>query len=148
MKNNNFTLTLTTEKNPKDVFKAITNVRGWWSGYYDEEFAGPTEKLGDEFTFHAGPGLHYTKQKLVEVIPNKKLVWLVTESELTFVNEKHEWTGTKLIFDIAEKDGKTELIFTHEGLTPEFECYEACAPSWTEYLRNKLLPLINSGKVQ
>jgi hypothetical protein len=143
MKNEDFTLTLTTKKNPKEVFAAITNVRGWWSGYYSEEITGDTDKAGDEFIFRAGPGLHYTKQKLVEVIPNKKLVWLVTESELSFVNEKHEWTGTKLIFDIAEKDGKTELVFTHEGLNPEFECYEACAPTWAQYLQNKLLPLIN-----
>jgi activator of Hsp90 ATPase-like protein len=148
MATKDFTLTLTTERTPQEVFTAITNVRGWWSGYYAEEFMGSTDKLGSEFSFRAGNGLHYTKQKLVEVIPNKKIVWLITESELSFVEKKHEWTGTKVIFDISKKGDKTELVFTHEGLNPEFQCYEACAPSWTQYLQNKLLPLINTGKVQ
>jgi hypothetical protein len=143
-----FTLPLSTERTPLEAFQAIKNVRAWWSGYYAEEIEGNTENLGDEFCFRAGEGVHYSKQKLVEEIPAKKLVWLVTESELSFVNQKQEWTGTRIIFDILEKEDRTEIVFTHEGLNPEFECYEACAPTWAQYLRNKLLPLINTGKVQ
>ncbi len=148
MATTDFKLTLLTERTPQEVFKAVTNVRGWWQGYYAEEFEGPTEKLNDEFSFRAGDGVHYSKQKLVEVIPNKKIVWLVTESELSFIEKRQEWVGSKIIFDISEKGGKTQLVFTHEGLTPEIECYDSCAPAWTQYLQNKLLPLINSGKVQ
>ncbi len=147
MKTTDFTLTLTTKQSAREVFKAVTNVRGWWSGYYSEQIDGSTEKLGDEFSFRAGDGVHYSRQKIVEVIPNKKVVWLITESKLSFVGEMHEWTGTKVIFDISEKAGKTDVVFTHEGLNSAFECYEACAPAWTQYLRNKLLPLINSVKV-
>ena len=148
MTTTDFTLTLTTKRTPMEVFNAVTNVRGWWSGYYAEEIEGGTHKQGDEFIFRAGDGAHYSKQKLVEVIPNKRLVWLITEAELTFVEKKHEWTGTKIIFDISEKAGNTELVFTHEGLNPDFQCFDACAPAWTQYLRNKLLPLIDTGKVQ
>ena len=144
----NFTLTLSTEKTPQQVFQAINNVREWWSGYYSEEINGGTEKVNDEFSFRAASGAHYCKLKLVEVVPGKKVVWLVTDSELSFVGEKYEWTGTKVIFEISKKSGATELVFTHEGLTPEIECYESCAPSWTQYLQNKLLPLINTGKVR
>jgi uncharacterized protein YndB with AHSA1/START domain len=139
----NFTYTLVTHKSPQEVFRAITNVRSWWSGLYSEEYSGETEKLNDEFSFRAGDGAHYSKQKLVEVIPNKKVVWLITESELTFLEKTDEWVGTKVIFEISEKDGKTQLVFTHEGLTPEIECYDSCAPAWSMYLQDKLLPLIS-----
>lgn len=135
-----------TEQTPQEVFKAITKVRDWWSGYHAEEIKGGTEQLHDEFSFRAAGGAHCTSQKLIEVIPNRKIVWLITDSALNFVDKTDEWTGTKVIFDISEKDGKTQLTFTHEGLTPEFECYDSCAPSWTMYLQNKLLPLINTGK--
>lgn len=145
MKTTDFTHTLVTKQAPNEVFKAVINVRRWWSGYYAEEIVGGTEMAGDEFTFRAGDGAHYTRQKLVEVIPDKRVVWLVTESELSFVEQKREWTGTKVIFDISEHNGTTKLVFTHEGLNPEFECYESCAPAWTQYLDNKLLPLINGG---
>jgi len=148
MTTTDFTLTLTTERTPQEVFKSVTKVRDWWTGFYSEEIEGSTEKPGDEFVFRAGPGLHYSRQKLVEVIPGKKLVWLVTDSELTFLEDKQEWTGTRLIFDITGKGGITELVFTHEGLNPDIECFDACAPAWAQYLRNKLLPLINTGEVQ
>lgn len=148
MKTSDFTITLFTEQAPQEVFQAINNVSTWWSGYYSEEFKGRTEKLNDEFSFRAGGGAHYSKQKLIEVIPNKKIVWLITESELSFLEKTDEWTGTKVIFEISEKDGKTQLTFTHEGLTPEIECYDSCAPAWTQYVQNKLLPLISTGAVQ
>lgn len=146
MKTSDFTFTLLTKQTPQEVFKAINNVRDWWSGYYSEEIEGDTKKLNDEFGFRAAGGAHYSKQKLVEVIPNKKVVWLITDSNFSFVEKRDEWTGTKVIFEISENDGQTQLTFTHEGLTPEIECYTSCAPAWTQYLQNKLLSLINTGK--
>lgn len=140
-----FTTTLLVEKPPKDVFNAITNVRGWWAGFYSEKIEGRTERLNDEFTFRAGEGAHYSKQKLVEVVPNKKVVWLITDSELNFLKKKNEWNGTKIIFDISGKGNKTQLRFTHQGLVPEIECYDSCAPAWTMYVQQKLLPLIANG---
>jgi hypothetical protein len=147
MKTSNFTIVLLTEQTPQEVFQAIKNVRGWWSGYYSEEFNGGTEKLNDEFSFRAGGGAHYSKQKLIEVVPNKKIVWLITESELSFLEKTDEWTGTKVIFEISKEGDKTQLTFIHEGLTPETECYDSCAPTWTQYVQNKLLLLISTGNV-
>ena len=146
MKNKNFTTTLIVDQTPEEVFNVVRDVRGWWSGYYSEDIKGDTEKLNDEFSFRAGGGAHYSRQKLIEVIPNKKVVWLITDSKLDFLVNKDEWTGTKVIFDISTKVNKTQLVFTHDGLMPEIECYNACAPAWSQYLHNKLLPLITSGK--
>ena len=146
MKTQDLTITMQVDQTPEEVFNAIRNVRGWWSGYYSEEIKGDTEKLNDEFSFRAGGGAHYSRQKLIEVIPNKKVVWLITDSKLDFLVNKDEWTGTKVIFDISTKVNKTQLVFTHDGLMPEIECYNVCAPAWSQYLQNKLLPLITSDK--
>ena len=147
MKTQDLTITMQVDQTPEEVFNAVRNVRGWWSGYYSEEIKGDTEELNDEFSFRAGGGAHYSRQKLIEVIPGKKVVWLVTDSKLDFLEKKDEWTGTKVIFDISQKNNKTQLVFTHEGLIPEIECYNSCAPAWSQYLQNKLLPLITKGKV-
>ncbi|HEX6429938.1 MAG TPA: SRPBCC domain-containing protein [Niastella sp.] len=146
MNNKNFSVTLLVDQTPEEVFNAITNVRKWWSGYYDEEIVGGTEKLNDEFSFRAGGGVHFSKQKLVEVFPDQKIVWLVTDSELSFVENRNEWIGTRIVFEISKKGSKTQLVFTHEGLVPEVECYNSCSPAWSQYLQNKLLPLIKNSK--
>lgn len=140
MATKDFTLTLLTDQAPQKVYQAIKNVRAWWSGYYSEEIIGNTENLHDEFSFRAGDGVHFTKHKLIEVIPDKKVVWLTMESDLSFINKKDEWTGTKVIFEISKKGDQTQLKFTHEGLTPQVECYDACAPTWTQYLQNNFCP--------
>jgi hypothetical protein len=138
MENQDFTTTIMVDHTPVDIFKTLKNVRAWWSGLYDESFEGSSENIGDEFSFLAGGGVHYTKQKLVEIVPNKKIVWIVTESNLSFVETTDEWTGTKISFEIIPEGEKTKIIFTHIGLIPEFECYDSCAPAWTQYMQERL----------
>jgi hypothetical protein len=141
MTTSDFSITLFLDETPANVFKAITNVRGWWSA----EIEGNTTKLNDEFVFQV-KDIHYSKQKLVEVVPDKIIIWLVTESDMSFLKDKSEWTGTKIIFEISGRGNKTQLVFTHEGLVPEVECYSACSPAWTEYVRHSLWRLITTGK--
>lgn len=138
----NFTTTLATTRKPHEVFEDILNVRKWWSGLYSEDIDGESRKLNDEFVFRAGEGAHYSRQKLVELVPDKRVVWLVTDSRLTFVEKTDEWTGTRLIFEVSEREGKTEIDFTHEGLTPDVECYQVCAPTWSRYLEDNLMVLL------
>jgi len=122
------------------------NVREWWSGLYSEEIEGSTEELNDEFTFRAGGGAHYSKQKLTEFIPNEKVVWQVTDSKLNSFKNKSEWTGTKIIFEITEINNKTQVRFSHIGLVPAFECYGDCSWAWGQLIQESLFSLITTGK--
>ena len=141
MKTSDFTTTISVDQTPQEAFNAINNVRDWWPG----EIEGNTTKLDDEFSYRYKK-MHYSNQKLVEVIPGKKVIWLVTESSLNFVENKSEWTGTKIIFEIFEKDNKTQVRFTHQGLVPQFECFDACSNAWTDIIRDGLRALITTGK--
>jgi hypothetical protein len=143
MKNQDLAATFTVDQTPEEAFAAINNVRGWWSG----EIEGGTDKLGDEFTYRY-KDVHYSKQKITEFIPGKKVVWLVLDSYLGFIEDKSEWNGTKVTFEIARKGDKTEVRFTHMGLVPDHECYDACSTAWGSYINGSLRSLIATGKGQ
>ena len=146
MKNQDFSTTLLVDQTPEEAFDTIKNVSQWWSGLYSEEIEGSADKLNDEFTFRAGAGAHYSKQKLIELIPDKKITWLVTDSALTFIKDKSEWTGTKISFEISKQDNKTKMVFTHLGLVPKIECYDGCSGAWTNYLQ-KLEKALNEQTI-
>jgi hypothetical protein len=52
-------------------------------------------------------------------VPNKRLVWLVTESIRK--TDNFEWTGSKMIFELINKGDSTLLKFTYDGVTLEDE---------------------------
>src|SRR6266852_8821376 len=122
MKNHSFTATLSVDQTSDEAFNAINNVRGWWSG----EIEGDTDKLGVEFTYRY-KDIHRSKQKVTEFIPDKRVVWHVLDSDLNFVKDKSEWSGTDIVFDISESAVKTEVRFTNIGLVPRYECYGSCS---------------------
>jgi hypothetical protein len=136
-----FTTTFFVNQTPADVFNAVNDVCGWWHG----EIEGGTDKLDGEFTYRM-KDLHFSKQRVIEVVPNKKVVWLVTDSELNFLEDKSEWTGTKISFEISEINNKTQLRFTHAGLVPGMECYGACSNAWSKLIQESLVSLITTGK--
>ena len=141
MSNFDFTTTFLVDQTPKAVFDAINNVPDWWQG----EIKGSSQKLNDEFTYHM-EDIHFSKQKVVEFIPNKRIVWLITESKLSFTKDKSEWTGTKICFEISVVNNQTQVCFTHMGLVPKFECYGDCSNAWTELIQKSLFSLITTGK--
>jgi Activator of Hsp90 ATPase homolog 1-like protein len=139
----NYTTTITVDQTPEEAFAAINNVRGWWMG--DPGVEGSTDKLGDEFTYRY-EDIHYSKQKITELVPGKKVVWLVLDARLNFTKDRAEWKGTEITFEISKKGKQTEIRFTHVGLVPQFECFDSCSDAWGSYINGSLRKLITAGK--
>jgi len=99
MEKQDYTASITVNATAQEAFNAINNPRGWWS----ENIDGGTEKLNDEFIYHY-QDIHYCKIKLIEVVPDQKVVWLVLDNYFKFTKDKNEWIGTKMVFDILQKD--------------------------------------------
>ena len=141
MTSESFSAETTVKKSADEAFNAIQNFRGWWS----EEIEGNTDKLNEAFFYHY-KDIHLCKMKLIEMVPGKRLVYEVLENEFSFVKDKSEWVGTKLIFDISTSGGNVKVTFTHEGLIPLYECYQVCNEAWSSYINNSLKNYIEKGK--
>jgi hypothetical protein len=102
MTQQNFSTTISVDQSPKEVFDAISNVRGWWSGEID----GGTDKLSlptPTRIFAAPP------RGSLNSCRGKKVVWHVLESRINFVADKTEWNGRDVVFEITRKGDKAEV---------------------------------------
>ena len=141
MATKNFTTSINVDKDISQAFNYIRNFRAWWS----EEIEGKTDQLNETFFYHY-KNVHLCKIKLIEMVADKKLIYQVIENEFNFTKDKTEWNNTKLIFDLSTEGDKTKIVFTHEGLVPEYECYNVCYDAWTSYIQGSLKNFIETGK--
>ena len=143
MHDHSFTTSFTVDQTPEQAFAAINNVRGWWS----EDIKGGTEKVGDIFNYRFRD-IHRCTVKIKASVPGERVVWHILNNYFNFTADATEWKGTDVIFEIARKGGKTEVRVTHDGLVPEYECYDICSDGWTTYVNGSLKSLIETGKGQ
>lgn len=137
---NDFSITLTLDQPEMIVYEAIGKVSAWWS----EEVTGASAKVGDEFFYHY-KDVHSCHIRVIEAVPGKKVVWQVLDNFFRFTKEETEWKGTTVVFEIENNDQLTVLRFTHVGLGPHFECYEACSAGWSNFIGDSLYKLITTG---
>ncbi len=128
-------------KSATEVFNAIKDIPSWWT----QDFQGKCSQQNDEFTIHH-PNAHFSSQKLIEVVPDRKIVCQVTDSTLYWLkHDQHEWTDTRIVFELRTHGDKTVLHFIHEGLGPAKECYARCAEGWTMVITTNLYNFVETG---
>lgn len=136
-----YTTVLLLSQTPDEVFDAINNVSEWWS----ESIEGTTNKLNAEFLQYYRD-IHIAKMKIVDFVPGQSITWHVLDSHFSFTKVENEWKNTRIHFDISRKGNKTQLLFMHEGLVPQYECYDVCHDAWGDLIKISLRNLITTGK--
>lgn len=127
------------------VYQALTSesgLKGWWTS----DCTIDPIQVGSVNTFRFDPT--YTVMKVIEFIPNKKVVWECVDHHFVNPDLNHydEWVGTRLIFQLDEKQDKTtDLKFIQEGLTPAMECFSICENRWHYYLGESLKSYLETG---
>ena len=139
MKNQDFNCSITAQISVEKAMLAISHVSDWWA----KDFTGRAEKLNDEFTVKFGET--FVTFRITEFIPDEKIAWTVIDCFLHWINDKTEWTGTKVIFEFSTKNNQTTIMFTHHGLAPQVECYNDCVKGWTGYLTGSLKKLLTDS---
>jgi hypothetical protein len=133
MENQDYHSSITANITPSEAFDKIRRVSEWWAA----NFEGKSQDLNDVFTVRFKAGDMY-KAKVIECIPDKKIVWEIIDSNQSWVANTTEWTGTKIIWEISSQKDGTQIDMKHAGLKPELECFNTCTRGW-DYLNKKSL---------
>ena len=140
MENQNYHGSISTQIAPKEAFDKIARVSEWWA----TNFQGKSRNLNDIFTVRFGDT--FVTFKIVEAVPDKKVVWQVTDSYLSWLNDKTEWNGTQIVWEISSHNHATQVEMTHVGLVPGIECYDDCKVGWDSYIEKSLSKFLAENK--
>jgi uncharacterized protein YndB with AHSA1/START domain len=117
-----------------DVYGALTTIEGlsaWWTTNTQGD-----PKTGGVLQFRFGAGGF--DMKILELDPARSVLWQVVEGPA-------EWLGTKISFELAQKDDWTILLFKHAGWQEPTEFMHHCSTKWAVFLLS-LKSLLETGK--
>jgi hypothetical protein len=140
MTGQDYSATITANITTQDATGRINRVADWWTA----GFTGASGKVGDTFTVRFGET--FVDFAVVELVPAKRIVWQVTDCNLTFIADKKEWKDTRVVFDISSERGATTVTMTHLGLVPAVQCYELCTKGWNFYITESLRKLLRENQ--
>lgn len=122
---------------PDRLYQALTTERGlagWWT---PDVTAEPRVGGVNEFRFGAVARLSW---RVDELVPGRRVAW-------SSVDVPPEWTGTRLVFEIAPAGDRTDFRFTQTGLPDRYADYGCFAYLWGQYVRSlKLLLETGTGE--
>lgn len=130
MNTQDYRKSITTTVPAEEAFTRISSARSWWT----TNIKGSAKNLNDVFTMFTDRDT--VTLQVVEAVPNKKLVWLVTDCQMHWLKDTAEWKNTQIVFEISEGKDQTRIDMTHIGLVPEVECYDVCEPGWNHHLKD------------
>ena len=134
MESRDYQITITVNIPAEEAFRKIGEVSLWWT----KGIRGQAKLLGDRFTMRVGESETYVDLEVVELEPNARIVWRVTDCNLHWITNRAEWTGTRILWEVTSKNGGTEIRMTHIGLIPGAECYDVCKPGWDFHVGKSL----------
>jgi hypothetical protein len=140
MNQQNYSTSINVNTTIKEVQRGISNVSEWWT----KNFEGNANRLNDKFTVRFGKT--FVDFNIREFIPDKKIVWSVTDCYLDWLNNKKEWNSIEIVWEISGNGKSTKINMTHVGLVPEVECYNDCRKGWDFYVNESLFKLLTEGK--
>lgn len=128
--------TIKVNSTAKATFNAVNKELSNWWGTMDK----PVQGKGDVFTVSWGEPWY--QFKVFEYVPDKKISWECIDSKQIIAHldgVEKEWVGTKIHWSIRSVNPKqVEVSFVHEGLIPDFICYDFCSSTWDHFIADRL----------
>jgi hypothetical protein len=116
------------------AYRALTTLEGlsrWWTN----TTAGDG-KVGGVLQFRFGNGGF--DMRVLELHPDSRVLWQV-------VDGPEEWIGTKISFDLDQRDDWTIILFRHADWRQPVEFMHHCSTKWAVFLLS-LKSLLETGE--
>jgi hypothetical protein len=139
MKKQDYHTSISANVSAEEAFEAINNVSAWWAKNFD----GFSQSLHDIFTVRFGET--FVTFEITEFVPGKRVVWQVTDCYLHWINDKTEWNGTSILWEVTPEGDGVRVDMTHRGLVPDAECFEDCQTGWNHHIGESLLKYLNES---
>lgn len=121
----------------KEVYDAITledGLKGWWTNDAKAKL-----EIGSINHFKFG-NEYFNKMKILKLGEPNLILWECVDGD-------REWIGTKLSFELKDKEERTFLKFSHLNWNDESDFFGFCCHHWGRYL-DSLKSLCETGKGQ
>ncbi len=142
-KNNSYSTELLIKCSIEKAFAALSSNIGDWWGDQDK----PVQNPEDVFTMSWGEPWY--QFRVVAYEPNHKITWECIDAKQIIGDlegVEKEWVGTQLQWTLKEsRKQETELQFIHQGLVPEFICYDFCSNTWDRFIAFNLKKYLESS---
>ena len=127
---------------PSIVFDAITeNLASWW-GRQDHRI----DKAGTVFTVSWGEPWY--QFEVTHYIENHEMIWKCIDANQIIgglEGVQKEWVDTKIHWKLKPLGNDDSLLeFEHEGLVPDFICFQVCSTSWDHFLKESLIAYLDN----
>lgn len=120
----NIELTQYINATPDVVYEALTTTKGL-SEIWTLENSVASE-VGGMSSFGFGPE-PTTIMKITELTSNRRVAWECVESD-------PEWVGTRIVFELEDRHGKTALTAKHLDWRAVTEFFRSCGYNWGIFL--------------
>lgn len=135
---------ITVAASKADAFHAVTKqMDQWWTTTTE----GDLDQVGDKTTVRFLPDFGFWTFEAALVKSGERLEMLCVDAHHKVEGQPEEidreWLGTTIIWDFSSVDGKTEVTMTHDGLTPELNCWDICLDGWDHFFKNSLKAFLN-----
>lgn len=106
---------------PERVYDAIATqkgLQGWWTA---DTVAEPRVGSVAEFGFYNRKSVF--RMRIEELTPGKRVVW-------TCIGDNDEWKGTRLTWEISQKNQASMLRFVHGDWRSTTTFFASCNSTW------------------
>lgn len=143
----NYAAAIDVAASPTRSFDAVAKqMSQWWTRTTE----GQIETVGDRVKVIFPPHFGFWTFEAVTIEPPHLISMRCVDARHSVEGQpetiEQEWLGTLVHWQFDALDSGTRICLTHDGLTPQLDCWEICQDGWDQFFKGSLKALLDRGE--